>query len=227
MFQEAKKHIGEHNAAARGTGGGPPPKPVPDIYLRIRDLIPGQFQRIANPTDDDAAPTPVTDPDGSFELAVEPASPDGQPLRQERAMLTVPPKAPTPARSIRSAPDRRRPQSATGTPVTSSGQPLSAFDAARMEFVQLQIDYLREEHAAKMKVYDQQYRAAVAQEQHFASMNRPASTFPQPPPPIHRQYHPPPVFPHQPGPSSAPQQQGFAFYADADVNFTDLSNMGQ
>lgn len=49
----AKKQISEYKIAKNKTGGGPSPKPLPDLIQRIWDLIPNQFERISNEFDDD------------------------------------------------------------------------------------------------------------------------------------------------------------------------------
>uniref|UniRef100_A0A915K838 Uncharacterized protein n=1 Tax=Romanomermis culicivorax TaxID=13658 RepID=A0A915K838_ROMCU len=53
--RSAKEAISAHLKYQHGTGGGPTPPELKDTVKEIWDMLPGQFERIPNKYDDDAA----------------------------------------------------------------------------------------------------------------------------------------------------------------------------
>uniref|UniRef100_A0A915KGE8 Uncharacterized protein n=1 Tax=Romanomermis culicivorax TaxID=13658 RepID=A0A915KGE8_ROMCU len=58
-FLQTKKAIGDFNRTSKATGGGPPPEPVADIYVKVFQLIPAQLERITCSIDSDAQMTSI------------------------------------------------------------------------------------------------------------------------------------------------------------------------
>jgi hypothetical protein len=54
LFQQAKKVISDFKRNTSTTGGGPPPVTPTDVYWKIYQLIPNQFERISCNVDSDA-----------------------------------------------------------------------------------------------------------------------------------------------------------------------------
>ena len=128
-------------------------------------IIPGEFERIPNPYDDDAENIPPPS-----EVVVQKEEQD---LRGEES-------EPVEAEEVEDvgvgvAEDIRI--GSASTPIVPKKRPVSTqpasntsrFNTLRVEFAETQLRLLQVEHEAKMRVYDQQLRAAIAMEHYYTS----------------------------------------------------------
>uniref|UniRef100_A0A915JRG8 Uncharacterized protein n=1 Tax=Romanomermis culicivorax TaxID=13658 RepID=A0A915JRG8_ROMCU len=54
---KAKKVVGNYKRTKAGTGGRPPPPPPQDIFIKISDMLPSQFEHVPCSVDCDASLT--------------------------------------------------------------------------------------------------------------------------------------------------------------------------
>lgn len=202
-MQTAKKQIADYKLAKGKTGGGPPPKPLPDLIQRIWDFIPNQFERIPNTFDDDesineennkvtsATPTTVT----SY-------LPHTTPTTASRIIPTSP-TIPLDAHPggdtvvMTSSPKKRKSINYTfylfkinsilpflfvgkiaSQPASSNDDILALKKRLMLQEHECRLKILNEEHAFKMEAMKLEMRASLAKERYYSQLALPPPTPP-------------------------------------------------